>query len=114
MTDNDRLPPEDYAMVLAQAWLFAHLIAQLPLERMIGAQDTCDAMAPLISPTLWREKHAAMDQDRAICRALLDVKAAVEKMGDAAAHTQIQNAHEILARAFGPRTGTPEPGPTVN
>lgn len=114
MTHDDSLPASDYALVLAQAWLLAHLIAQLPLERMVGAQNTCDAVAPLISPRLWREKHGALEQDRDICRALLGVKQAVEKMGDDAAHAQIQNAHEILAKAFGPRTGAPDPGPSVN
>lgn len=114
-TQDDPQPRDDYAMVLAEAWLFGHLIAQLPLERMVGAQNTCDAIAPLVSPTLWRTRHAALDQDRDLCRALLGVKQAIEAMGDDAAHGHVQNAHEILAKAFGPpRTGTTEPGHDVN
>jgi hypothetical protein len=115
MTDNDTLPPGEYALVLAQAWLFAAMINQLPLERMVAAQATADALGALMDPTLYREKHVALSQDKALCEALLTVKQAVDKMADPAVHAKMREAHAILGVIFGPaddgRPTTPHPQP---
>lgn len=55
-------------------WALASLVGEAPLPEMIAAIEHADAIGPLVDPTAYRDKVAAMHEDLEMLRALLHVQ----------------------------------------
>ena len=66
MTDR-----ETYQAAVFVAIAAARALAVQPIPELLSDIDRADAFGPIINPTLWRDKHKAMDQDRKLLEAAL-------------------------------------------
>ncbi len=64
-------PLEQYRADMALVYLAANVLADVPVERMLAAIDTADAMGPILDPTLYQRHARFMHQDRDVLRAAL-------------------------------------------
>lgn len=71
------MSPLEYEEHLLRAHLVAQMLVDMPLAEMLSAIDHADSVGVMFSPTLWMEKHRAMDQDREIVQALRTAQAAI-------------------------------------
>lgn len=62
-------PLEQYRADMTAVYAAAALLATIPVERMLAAIDTADAVAPIFDPTLYRANAPAMHEDREALRA---------------------------------------------
>jgi hypothetical protein len=70
--DNDTSSKvERYRSAVMTAALAARLLAQHNIAQLLRDIETADAIGPVLDPTLWRDKHEAMEQDREILKAAL-------------------------------------------
>ncbi len=75
---------DEYQNSLLLAYRIAQVAASLPLAEMLSAISHSDAIAPILDPTLYREKASAMAQDANLLRALrpvAEIGRALEKGG---------------------------------
>ena len=71
--------PTYRAAVLA-AHIAARILAQHPIRELLQDIERADAVGPLFNPTLWMEKHAAMEEDRELLQAALSLAAIGRKL----------------------------------
>lgn len=83
----------EYREAVHTVVLCARMIAVHDLPAILESIERADIVGPMIDPTLWREKHKAMDQDREILRAALDLHA----IGKQLVVVPVSNAPPIAA-----------------
>jgi hypothetical protein len=66
MTDKD-----EYRAAVTASAIAASLLSQHDIPALLAAIARADAAGPFIDPTLWREKHQAMTEDKRILEAAL-------------------------------------------
>lgn len=62
-------PVEQYRADMTAVYTAAALLADVPVDRMLAAIDTADAVAPILDPTLYQRQARAMHEDRDALRA---------------------------------------------
>lgn len=78
MADAEKI--ERYRSAVMTAAMAAQLLAQHDIAALLADIATADAIGPVLDPTLWRDKHEAMEQDRELLKAAL----ALSKFGKSA------------------------------
>jgi hypothetical protein len=76
---------DEYQMRLRNAYMFAQLLMDIPVEEMLAMIGTAQAVGPIIDPTLYRSKADLMQQDQRMLRALATAKAELASLGVKAA-----------------------------
>ena len=71
---------EEYSNHLRTAYLFASLSASIPAQEMVDMLSRSEAIAPLLDPTLWREKGKAASEDKELLHALAAFQERVRKL----------------------------------
>lgn len=61
---------EEYRQHLEEAYLLVKLAAGLPLDEMLAAASLAESTAPILDPTLYREKGKALREDMSVLCAL--------------------------------------------
>lgn len=61
----------EYREAVQTAVLCARMISVHDIPAILADIERADIVGPMIDPTLWREKHKAMNQDREVLRAAL-------------------------------------------
>jgi hypothetical protein len=64
-------PLEQYRADMTAVYAAAAVLATVPVDRMLAAIDTADAVAPILDPTLYQQQARAMHEDRDVLRAAL-------------------------------------------
>lgn len=62
---------EAYRTALMLCIAAARLIGQFDIPKLLADIDHADSIGPILDPTLWRDKHEAMHEDREVFRAAL-------------------------------------------
>jgi hypothetical protein len=57
---------EEYQDAVRRVALVASMLADIDFAKLIRAIDHADAVGPILNPTLWRDRHKAMHEDRAL------------------------------------------------
>ena len=85
---------EEYQHAVLSCVLAAKMLVVYDIPKLIEAIDRADAVGPILDPTLWREKHRAMDEDRQIIEAALPLW----KVGDLHWRLGPRRLHAPLSR----------------
>ncbi len=72
MSDAEKI--EEYRSALRTCALAAQLLAQHDIPKLLADIEHADSFGPLLDPTLWRDKHKAMNEDREMFRAALSLR----------------------------------------
>lgn len=64
-----------YRRDLMIAWQVWRLVQRMPLEEMVDAIGTAEALGPILDPTLYGKNGEAMQEDKQLLEALQRVKA---------------------------------------
>ena len=64
---------EEYRQTVSQVVLVANLLAEHDIPKLLEAIERADAVGGLLDPTAWMRKHKAMDEDRQVLRAALQL-----------------------------------------
>ncbi len=75
-----RITKQNYESSLVGTWALAQLVAEAPLEEMLGAAERADAVGAALDPTLYREKHRALHEDIEMLRALRHVQLTIDSI----------------------------------
>jgi hypothetical protein len=62
---------ETYQSAVQACAIAATLLRQHDIPELLRAIEHADAFGPLLDPTLWRDKHEAMNRDRKLLEAAL-------------------------------------------
>ena len=68
---NEELNAEDYRAAVQAVIVASQVLAVHDFERLLEAIDRADSIGPLLDPTLWRDKHKAMEEDKVLFRLAL-------------------------------------------
>lgn len=71
---------DNYGPNLASLWALAHLVAEVPIGDMLAAAERATVMGPILDPTLYREKQAALHEDIEMLRALGHVQTTLKSI----------------------------------
>jgi hypothetical protein len=72
----------EYRTAITTIALCARMIAEHDLPKLLADIEHADSVGPILDPTLWRDKHRAMEQDREILKAALPLHTLAKKMQD--------------------------------
>ncbi len=75
MSTRPPITAANYQPTLLSLWSHAFLIEEQPLDEMLARAERATIAGPLLDPTLYREKGAALYEDIEMLRALLHVQA---------------------------------------
>lgn len=67
---SESMTRAEYRQHLEEAYLLVKLAAVLPLDEMLAAASLAESTAPILDPTLYREKGKALREDMAVLCAL--------------------------------------------
>lgn len=71
---------EEYRAAVRACVITVALLKQHDLPALLKAIDTADAVGPFLDPTLWRDKHEKMTEDRELLEAALPLWRMAEKL----------------------------------
>lgn len=71
---------DEYRQHLTQIIAAARLLEHVPAEEILNSMSRADSIGPILNPTLWSQKHEAMENDGAIVRAALPLIAIARKL----------------------------------
>lgn len=74
-----RITRDEYLAAMAVVENIGKLAYLLPLDKMLQAMETADAVGWAVDPTLYRAAHVGMDEQRDLVRAVRGVQAVVER-----------------------------------
>ncbi len=57
---------DEYQDAVRRVALVASMLADIDFAKLIRAIDHADAVGPILNPTLWRDRHKAMHEDRTL------------------------------------------------
>lgn len=83
---------EKHQNAVATIYAAAQLLAAIDVPQLLQDIDHADAVAPILDPSLWRDKKQAMDEDRELLEASLKLRAIGIKLRQRAAATN-EKAH---------------------
>lgn len=69
--EHDRQKVAEYQSAIVAVRIAATMLAQHELTEILRAIEFADSFGPVLDPTLWRDKHEAMEQDREVLKAAL-------------------------------------------
>ena len=81
MSESSRLR-EEYRPALEQVYMAAIILAGLPLREMLNAIGGAETVGAILDPTLYREKAAAMAEDKKVIRAAMALAAIGKEVAD--------------------------------
>jgi len=70
----------EYQAAVLAAVLCAGILSEHDIPSLLAAIDSAESLGPLLDPTLWREKHQAMQEDREVLRAALPLWELAKKL----------------------------------
>lgn len=76
---------ESYRTLVLMVVNAGHVLRMYDIPAALEAIEKADTLGPFLDPTLWRDKHAAMEQDRALLKAALPLWNAMAKLEAAVA-----------------------------
>lgn len=65
---------DEYRQHLFTCIAAARLLSSVPIGEMLRAIALCDAVGPVLNPTLWRDGHEKMHEDRKLLEASLPLR----------------------------------------
>ncbi len=68
-SNDEKVAEYRHAIIILTAG--ARVIAGIDVPTLLQAIEYADGLGPLLDPTLWRDKHQAMEEDRQLLRAAL-------------------------------------------
>lgn len=74
----------EYRAAVQAAVLCAKLLEQHDIPQLLRDIEHADAVGPILNPTLWMQKHGAMNEDREVLRAALALRNIGVKLARAA------------------------------
>lgn len=72
---------EDYHSALLACITAAKVLQQHDLAKRLRDISTADTLGPMVDPTLWRDKHKAMYEDREVLEAALPLWKLGQRLG---------------------------------
>jgi hypothetical protein len=71
----NRLEIQEYQAAVRTVALLSSILLQHDIPELLAAIEHADAVGPLVDPTLWRNNHKKMAEDREILQAALPMYA---------------------------------------
>lgn len=81
MSNEEKI--EEYQNAIKSVVLCSNMIAEHDLSKLLADIEFADSFGPILDPTLWREKHRAMLEDKKILEAALPLWRLAQAMKDA-------------------------------
>lgn len=63
-----------YRDAVITAQMCAQMLSVHNIDGLLADIATADSVGPMLDPTLWRDKHKAMDEDRELLEAALKLR----------------------------------------
>jgi hypothetical protein len=67
-------PIERYRSAVQACFMVGTILAQHDLPALLGEIASAEALGPILDPTLWIQKHKAMEQDRKLIAAAMPLR----------------------------------------
>ena len=68
---------QEYQQAVMTAQLCGQLLSRFDIPQLLNSIERADSIGPLLDPTLWRNKHKAMEEDRELLKAANTLRALV-------------------------------------
>jgi hypothetical protein len=82
---DEKMKIEEYQGAVQGVVLCARLIEQYDIPKLLEAIERADAFGGMLDPTLWRGKHGAMMEDKAVLEAGLPLWRLAKKIRESIA-----------------------------
>jgi hypothetical protein len=86
---------EEYQAAVQTVALCARMIGEHDLPELLAAIEHADAIGPILDPTLWRDRHGAMHEDKEVLEAGLPLYRLAQKVRA----NYMQKLEEVAAKA---------------